>query len=378
MEQKDSTLLQLTSLSEDISDHLDENPVESFLAVENIDLSISKLETLRKQFRTNANLLKQVIGDAEYKEHYIDEHEKIKYVIKSYIQGANEVKSNIRQRTIAEDKQTTLEKELKIRSESMRDTKTTNFLWTEVNRMLVDLTEHFTQDTANISNEEIVLLKDKLPESEVKLERCSNKLKELLKVVPDNYPNKERVTIDLTVRYNALLESKVTYTNALAKEIQDREIAKEQSFKISSLNIKLEKFKGYTSDSDIYTFKSDFEKLYSKNTPTDKLPDLLKNNHLANPALALVKSLDDIAEIWERLLKAYGDPKIMMQMKLSDLTKAGPITKHKDPEAKKNALLNLINSMSDLVKLCTKHNIEEKLFHGDALSKIYSLMGDHL
>ena len=186
------------------------------------------------------------------------------------------------------------------------------------------------------------------------------------------------MTVDLTVRYNALLTSRNQYVAKVKKAVQDREIAKEQSFKTSSLNIKLEKFKGYTSDSDIYTFKSDFEKLYSKTTPTDKLSDLLKNNHLADPALALVKSLDDIAEIWERLLKAYGDPKIMLQMKLTELNKAGPITRHKEAEAKKNALLNLINSMTDLVNLCTRHGIEEKLYHGDALNKIFSLMGDHL
>ena len=105
---------------------------------------------------------------------------------------------------------------------------------------------------------------------------------------------------------------------------------------------------------------------------------MLKNNYLSNPALALVKSLDDINEIWERLQKAYGDPRFMMQMKLSELSKAGPITKHKDGEARKNALLNLINTMTDLVKLTTKHRIQNKLYHGDALNTIYSLMGDEL
>ena len=43
MDRKDSTLIELDSLSEAISDHLDENPVESFLVVEDIDLSVSML-----------------------------------------------------------------------------------------------------------------------------------------------------------------------------------------------------------------------------------------------------------------------------------------------------------------------------------------------
>ena len=79
MEQrKDNALVEIASLSEDIYDHLDEYPAESFVVIEDIDLSVVKLETLRKQFRTNANLLKQLVGDDHYNEHYNDSHEKNK------------------------------------------------------------------------------------------------------------------------------------------------------------------------------------------------------------------------------------------------------------------------------------------------------------
>ena len=97
-----------------------------------------------------------------------------------------------------------------------------------------------------------------------------------------------------------------------------------------------------TPDRPIFKFFfSLVEKFYSKTTPTDKLADLLKRNHLADPALALVKSLDHIVEIWDRLLKAYGDPKIMLQMKLAELGKAGPLTKHKEPETLIECLFEL-------------------------------------
>ena len=48
MDRQNNTLIELDSLSEAISDHLDEYPVPSFLTVEDIDLSVSKLEDLRK------------------------------------------------------------------------------------------------------------------------------------------------------------------------------------------------------------------------------------------------------------------------------------------------------------------------------------------
>ena len=154
-QRKDNALVELASLSEDISDHLEENPVDLFVVIDDIDLSISKLEALRKQFRTNANLLKQLVGDEHYNEHYDVGHVKTKNNIKTYIQGANSKKLQLRQKVIEKDKQATLQQEQKVRSESSRDVKTANFLWTEVNRMIVDLAAIFATDIRQISNEEL-------------------------------------------------------------------------------------------------------------------------------------------------------------------------------------------------------------------------------
>ena len=48
------------------------------------------------------------------------------------------------------------------------------------------------------------------------------------------------------------------------------------------------------------------------------LPDLLKNNLLADPALTLVKSVDNIDEIWKRLKQAYGSSKLLLHKKLAN------------------------------------------------------------
>ena len=74
-ERRDNTLVELASLSEDISDHLDEYPTTSFVVIEDIDLSISKLEALRKQFRTNANLLKQLVGSEHCRQRNVNQSE---------------------------------------------------------------------------------------------------------------------------------------------------------------------------------------------------------------------------------------------------------------------------------------------------------------
>ena len=97
------------------------------------------------------------------------------------------------------------------------------------------------------------------------------------------------------------------------------EIQKESMFQESMLNIKIGKFRGYNSAIDIYTFQDNFDEIYSKSTPTRLMPDLPRNNHLDEPALSLVRSVDDINEIWNRLKKTYGDPKIMLNKKLQYL-----------------------------------------------------------
>ena len=45
------------------------------------------------------------------------------------------------------------------------------------------------------------------------------------------------------------------------------------------------------------------------------LPGLFKNNFLEEPVLALVKSVDCIDEICQKLKKTYGDPRILLSKK---------------------------------------------------------------
>ena len=96
----------------------------------------------------------------------------------------------------------------------------------------------------------------------------------------------------------------------MKKEISTRELNKHELFKEARLNIKLSKFSGYDSCTDVYTFQSEFQKLYLRTTPKRVLSDLLINNFLSEPAPSLVKGVEDIQEIWERLKSAYGDTKM--------------------------------------------------------------------
>ena len=90
-------------------------------------------------------------------------------------------------------------------------------------------------------------------------------------------------------RYVDLDGHKQSFTLDLTKEISKRELDKLSDFKKKSLNIKLEKFSGYDGVIDFFTFKANFEKMFDSSTPSHLLPDLLKNNYLAGPALEIIK-----------------------------------------------------------------------------------------
>jgi len=142
------------------------------------------------------------------------------------------------------------------------------------------------------------------------------------------------------------------------------------------LNINLKKFNGYESTTDIFTFRSNFEKLHSRNTPKKLLPDLLINNYLGDPALSLVKGLTDITIIWERLIQAYGNSKILISRKFSEIKKLEPIKGKEDPVKALRIITGLINILRDLISLAEQHNIENQLYYGDSLEHVYTLLGD--
>ena len=184
----------------------------------------------------------------------------------------------------------------------------TLFLMEEVARKITTLQKDFVLDDEE-SDEEIRRRKSELADKDKQLQALSSMMKEVFE------SSNERLnpSVDkLRARYEILLNLKSVYTKRVNDEMKEREVDKKKTFNTSLLNIKLSKFKGYDSDYDIYTFKSEFEKLYLESTPTSVLPDLLKNNFLEGQSLTLVKNVEDIKEIWTRLKDAYGDCKLML------------------------------------------------------------------
>ena len=131
----------------------------------------------------------------------------------------------------------------------------------------------------------------------------------------------------------------------------------------SVLEINVPKYHGYESELDFYTFRSEFEKLISPHILAKLLPEYLKNSYLECQALEIVKEINVIEEIWERLKTSFGNVTILLTNRLGDVAKCGPLWKIKHEDKLINQITKLINGMTELNKLAEKHNIEESLIH---------------
>ena len=196
----------------------------------------------------------------------------------------------------------------------------------------------------------------------------------LVKETPKNYIDEGKIVTKASKTIGTLYDTKENFLKELGKQICERDLSAKKLQNASLLNIKLPKFKGYESPIDIYTFILEFEKLIAPNIQKRFQPDYLKRNYLDEPALTLVNEIHDMDQIWNQLKDSFGCVKLLLQNKLSVIRKIGPLYKVKEKEKLIIYLSKLINSMSDLNVLVTKHNITDQLFHHNYLMMIFHLL----
>ena len=226
-----------------------------------------------------------------------------------------------------------------------------------------------------MDDKDVIKRKDEMSEITKILKTISIKIQDMLKESVQS-PAEDSELKTLHTRYDDILALKDSYFKLLKKEINDRELDKTSVFNEANLNIQLCKFKGYGSPMDVYTFKSNFEKLHRR-VPSLVLPEMLKNNYLEGSALDLVQSVKSMEEIWTRLKTAYGDPKVLLSKKFSEIDNVPQLVKSREVEKVSDGLNKVISVMKDLVNLALTHEIEEKLYHGDGLERVFKVIGDN-
>ncbi len=176
--------------------------------------------------------------------------------------------------------------------------------------------------------------------------------------------------------HEEVVSARNTYAQELHQLMTTRNITEETLRRSQDTVIELPKFKGYDSKLDIYSFRRQFEKLIQPGTQKKYWVDSLRTKYLAGPAFTLVEKIEDIDEIWKKLIESYGNVKLLLQNKIGQLDKLENLSKARGDENIANILAKVINLMTELSTLAKKYNLENKLYVGGGLEKIYCLIGE--
>ena len=339
-------------INENKFDHIQPDELKSLL---------SKFELMRKSIRTRSlriTLSGETVSD-DLKTTINAAMEKIT----NYIQDAKDHNSTV-----------TIKEEKKRHDEFItQKEQTLNFNLRWADSAITELEAKFKRTITNEVSSSLLNWRKDVKSDEAKFNKISDSYKECLQTSTSNMKIKTEIKL-LGERFFKLDILRKSFMENLNKEISDRELDIHSEFKLKKLNIHIDKFAGYDSKTDFYTFRTNFEKVHLSSTPKAYLPDLLVNNYLTDPAYTMVKNLESIDEIWQRLEQAFGDTRMMLKKKISQL-KSLEISR-KNPDKLVSGISNLISMMQEMAALAKKHEIEEYLYYGDTLTHIQNLLGD--
>ena len=151
-------------------------------------------------------------------------------------------------------------------------------------------------DLSAMSEYEILDLKKREEALHVELRELIDKASDFEKfVLPVG--DKADAERSLVVGYRDACSAKISvYLSELSRVISERDISEKKMAYSVGLKVDLKKFEGYNSESDIYTFRSDFKRLIEPGLQKSRWADILKNNYLTGVALTLVLKMENILE----------------------------------------------------------------------------------
>ena len=187
-----------------------------------------------------------------------------------------------------------------------------------------------------------------------------------------DFIDKDKLIKDLAEKYKTINDAVMKHKDKLKTEIKKRELEDYKLKAVANLNIELPKFNGTDHKIDIYSFQTKFEEEHSR-LPKTKCVYQLKEKFLTGAAKEMVKSIDDLDDIWKVLKEAFGDPKVLLNNELELVKKLGPLTRIKDNQELSIALSRLANAMENLSKTAEKHSIQYELYNRHSETLIYEI-----
>ena len=143
---------QIATISDDIDDHIDENPIEDICSsIEDLDVFIVKTENLRTQYRSKHQEMRISLGN-QYNETYGVNYEEKLSLMKEYIKKAKDARKNMHHQ---ESSQTEVQKQ--------KQTSSLDFSLKCVADMMDNLKIQFAKSFENTRDEEVSRLSKEQP-----------------------------------------------------------------------------------------------------------------------------------------------------------------------------------------------------------------------
>ncbi len=187
-------------------------------------------------------------------------------------------------------------------------------------------------DFTEIEESKIIQLNKEIKSLDSDFKDIVDWITKLVKATPRNYPQADEVLETVNGEKERMKVLLASYEKTLAVEVKERDLIEGKIKNVATLGLKLGKFGGYSSDKDYYTFKSDFEKLIVPRIQAKLLPDYLKCNHLEGQALQIVKEIDSLDDIWERLKVSFGNVNMLLSNKLKSVEDSEPLARVRGDE----------------------------------------------
>lgn len=343
---------------------------------------ITKIEDIKKEFRRVHAQLKNIEGN-EFQTKYPD-FEKQLGELNEFFQMSNKKLRSLKKQKIQaiEEANREAEADRVFKEKAEADNKKEELLVCaeslkyEIGTRCDTLRLKCNVDVSKLNDHEVLDLRKREDYVHAELRELIDKVSDFEKfVLPCGNLAQELVESVQEMRGVCLTEV-LDYSKAIKTTISERDISEKKLENSAGLSIDIPRFKGYHGDVDIYTLRREFEKLVEPNVQKNLWVDYLKKNCLAGTAFNLVSKMNDIDDIWTKLVEVFGNTQLLFQNKLSALKKFSNLEKLKDDEKIAYSLTSLINLMAELSDLAARYDLEGDLYHGGGMQKILECMGE--
>ena len=215
-------------------------------------------------------------------------------------------------------------------------------------------------DCKSVADGELIMLSDNISGIRDEFIDLNKLYFDFVEKCPSNFPDRDVLFLEYKNKMKDTEEKKIEYEAAIMKEMHERELTRNK-IQDTKNEIKLALFKGYGSELDYYSFKSQFINKYRRYTSRDKV-DILKNTYLKGEAFNTVKELRTLDEIWVRLKEEFGNPSRMLKNKLLEILAINPVPRTRKVRERSEAVLKIINLLTDAFKLAEDHDLQLELY----------------